>query len=78
MPSDWWTSLASMQTTARRRGLPAGAAVPRCRQVDAGLPALRWTRQQAIDFLVVNAGSVITSATSAIDRHNRYLQTAQG
>jgi uncharacterized protein (DUF885 family) len=31
--------------------------------------ALKWTRQQAIDFLEANAGSVVASATSEIDRY---------
>jgi uncharacterized protein (DUF885 family) len=37
--------------------------------VDTGLHAMQWTRQRAIDFLVNNAGSVVTSATSEIDRY---------
>jgi uncharacterized protein (DUF885 family) len=37
--------------------------------VDTGLHALQWPRQQAIDFLVANAGSVVASATSEIDRY---------
>jgi uncharacterized protein (DUF885 family) len=37
--------------------------------VDTGLHALQWPRQQAIDFLVANAGSVVASATSEVDRY---------
>jgi len=37
--------------------------------VDTGLHALAWPRQQAIQFLVDNAGSVVASATSEVDRY---------
>ncbi|MDQ2820482.1 MAG: DUF885 family protein [Pseudomonadota bacterium] len=37
--------------------------------VDTGLHALQWPRQQAIAFMVDNAGSVVASATSEVDRY---------
>ncbi|WP_332875728.1 DUF885 domain-containing protein [Massilia sp. S19_KUP03_FR1] len=37
--------------------------------VDTGLHALQWPRQQAIDFMVANAGSVVAGATSEVDRY---------
>jgi uncharacterized protein (DUF885 family) len=37
--------------------------------VDTGLHAMQWPRQQAIDFMVANAGSVVAGATSEVDRY---------
>lgn len=37
--------------------------------VDTGLHAMHWPRDKAIAFLVENAGSVVASATSEIDRY---------
>ncbi|MGS0742567.1 DUF885 domain-containing protein [Glaciimonas sp. GG7] len=37
--------------------------------VDTGLHAMRWTRQQAIQFLVDNTGSGVASMTSEVDRY---------
>ena len=37
--------------------------------VDTGLHAMQWSRQQAIDFMVANAGSVVAGATSEVDRY---------
>jgi len=37
--------------------------------VDTGLHAMQWPRQQAIAFMVENAGSVVASATSEVDRY---------
>jgi uncharacterized protein (DUF885 family) len=37
--------------------------------VDTGLHAMQWPRDKAIAFLVENAGSVVASATSEIDRY---------
>jgi uncharacterized protein (DUF885 family) len=37
--------------------------------VDTGLHAMQWPRQRAIAFMVENAGSVVASATSEVDRY---------
>jgi uncharacterized protein (DUF885 family) len=37
--------------------------------VDTGLHAMQWPREKAIAFLVENAGSVVASATSEVDRY---------
>jgi uncharacterized protein (DUF885 family) len=37
--------------------------------VDTGLHAMQWPRDKAIAFLVENAGSVVASATSEVDRY---------
>jgi uncharacterized protein (DUF885 family) len=37
--------------------------------VDTGLHGLKWTRQQAIDFLSQNTGRALASCTSEIDRY---------
>jgi uncharacterized protein (DUF885 family) len=38
--------------------------------VDTGLHALRWTREQAIRFLVENTGRGENSMTSEVDRYS--------
>jgi uncharacterized protein (DUF885 family) len=38
--------------------------------VDTGLHALKWTRQQAIQFLVENTGRGLNSMTSEVDRYS--------
>jgi uncharacterized protein (DUF885 family) len=37
--------------------------------VDTGLHAMKWTRQQAIDFLVQNVGRGVGAMTSEVDRY---------
>jgi uncharacterized protein (DUF885 family) len=37
--------------------------------LDTGLHALKWTRQQAIDFMSANTGRALASCTSEIDRY---------
>jgi uncharacterized protein (DUF885 family) len=37
--------------------------------VDTGLHAMKWTRQQAIDFLVENTGRNVGAMTSEVDRY---------
>jgi uncharacterized protein (DUF885 family) len=37
--------------------------------VDTGMHGLKWTRQQAIDFLAQNTGRALASCTSEIDRY---------
>jgi len=37
--------------------------------VDTGMHAMKWTRQQAIDFLVQNTGRGVQAMTSEIDRY---------
>ena len=38
--------------------------------VDTGMHALKWSRQQAIDFLSQNTGRAVVSCTSEIDRYS--------
>lgn len=37
--------------------------------VDTGIHALKWSRQQAIDYMVANSGSGVPNATSEVDRY---------
>jgi uncharacterized protein (DUF885 family) len=37
--------------------------------VDTGIHAMKWTRQQAIDFLVENTGRGVAAMTSEVDRY---------
>ncbi|MBY0557983.1 MAG: DUF885 domain-containing protein, partial [Burkholderiaceae bacterium] len=37
--------------------------------VDTGMHAMKWTRQQAINFLVENTGRGVLAMTSEIDRY---------
>jgi len=37
--------------------------------VDTGIHAMKWTRQQAIDFLVENTGRGVGAMTSEVDRY---------
>ena len=50
-----------------------------CRLVaDTGLHAMRWTREQSIDWLVANTGRPRASMQSEVDRLLRYARTACG
>lgn len=46
--------------------------------VDTGLHAMKWTRQQAIDFLVENTGRGVEAMTSEVDRYTVWPGQACG
>lgn len=53
-----------------RVGYLQGQLFRACRLVvDTGIHAMKWTRQQAITYMVENAGSGVSNATSEVDRY---------